>query len=168
MPAIPRWLRAVDERVITLTRRYSLITLRIALGAVFIWFGVLKLVGASPVETLVAETLYWLPAPAAMKGLGALEVLVGLGLFTGWAIRITLLVFALQMVGTFAVFLIVPDRAFRDGNPLLLTTEGEFVIKNLVLITAGLAIASTVPKSQRGEPLTRMLTQKPKQETRAN
>jgi putative oxidoreductase len=52
--------------------------------------------------------------------------------------------FAGQMIGTFLVFLIVPEVAFRDGNPLLLTVEGEFVIKNLVLLAAGMVIGSRV------------------------
>ena len=40
--------------------------------------------------------------------------------------------------------MVVPGRCFQDGNPLLLTATGEFVLKNLVLITAGLVIGSTV------------------------
>jgi putative oxidoreductase len=46
------------------------------------------------------------------------------------------------MMGTFLVLVIQPEVAFQDGNPLLLTTEGEFVIKNLVLLSAGLMIGS--------------------------
>ena len=52
--------------------------------------------------------------------------------------------FAAQMLGTFLVFLIVPDVAFRDGNPFLLTVEGEFVVKNLVLLAAGMVVGSRV------------------------
>jgi hypothetical protein len=58
--------------------------------------------------------------------------------------RLILLLFWLQMAGTFLVLVLQPDVAFQGGNPLLLTTEGEFVIKNLVLITAGLVVGSTV------------------------
>jgi putative oxidoreductase len=50
----------------------------------------------------------------------------------------------LQLAGTFLVLLIWPEAAFQEGNPLFLTTEGEFVIKNLVLIAAGLAVGGTV------------------------
>jgi uncharacterized membrane protein YkgB len=57
-------------------------------------------------------------------------------------LRIVLALFALQMIGTFLVLVIQPEVAFQDGNPLLLTTEGEFVIKNLVLLSAGLVIGS--------------------------
>ncbi len=40
------------------------------------------------------------------------------------------------------MFLVLPDVAFQDGNPLKLTVEGEFVVKNLVLLTAGLVVAA--------------------------
>jgi putative oxidoreductase len=50
--------------------------------------------------------------------------------------------FVLQMLGTFLVLVVQPDIAFQEANPLLLTTEGEFVIKNLVLLSAGLLIGS--------------------------
>jgi putative oxidoreductase len=46
------------------------------------------------------------------------------------------------MLGTFLVLVVQPDIAFQEANPLLLTTEGEFVIKNLVLLSAGLLIGS--------------------------
>jgi hypothetical protein len=58
--------------------------------------------------------------------------------------RLTLLLFLAQMVGTFLTFLILPNVVFQHGNPLLLTVEGEFVVKNLVLIAAGLVVGTTV------------------------
>jgi uncharacterized membrane protein YkgB len=158
---VPRWLQRLDERIIAFTRRYSLAFVRWALGIVFVWFGILKLAGRSPVEELVAETLFWLPSQSALNVLGAFEVVVGAGLLTGWAIRVTLFLFAMQMVGTFLVFFAAPHRAFQSGNPLLLTEEGEFVLKNLVLLTSGVALASTVRKARKDEPLGQMLTERP-------
>ena len=46
------------------------------------------------------------------------------------------------MAGTFLVLVMHPEVAFQDGNPFLLTVEGEFVIKNLVLLSAALVIGS--------------------------
>jgi len=158
---IPEWLRALDARLIEFTRRTSVPALRVALGVVFVWFGGLKLAGVSPVAGIVADTLSWLPASLAVPGLGAVEVLVGLGLLTGYAIRVTLFLFTVQMVGTFAVFFIMPERMVVDGHALLLTTEGEFVVKNLVLITAGLVIASAVPIARPEKTLGRMFIEKP-------
>lgn len=140
-----RTFERVDGVVTEALDRYGLMALRIALAIVFIWFGVLKIIDRSPVEDLVASTIYWLPRENAMvRVLGVWEVIVGVGLLVPVALRLTLLLFWLQMAGTFLVLILQPDLSFQGNNPLLLTTEGEFVIKNLVLIAAGLAVGSTL------------------------
>jgi putative oxidoreductase len=140
------WSRveAADERVLAVLRRVSLPLLRISLGIVFVWFGALKVAGVTPVAALVARTVYWVEPGWFVPLLGVLEVAVGLGLLLGRGLRVVLLLFALQMVGTFLVLVVQPDVAFQRGNPLLLTTEGEFVIKNLVLLSAGLVLGSSL------------------------
>lgn len=122
--------------------------LRFALAIVFIWFGGLKIAGRSPVADLVAGTVYWLPPGLFIPFLGWWEFVVGLGLLVGVALRLVLLLFWLQMAGTFLVLVLRPELAFQEGNLLLLTTTGEFVIKNLVLIAAGLVIGSTVSRKR--------------------
>ncbi len=112
------------------------------MGLVLVWFGVLKIVGETPVADLVAGTVYWVNPSWFVPLLGVFEVVVGIGLLLGRWLRIVLALFVLQMMGTFLVLVIQPEVAFQDGNPLLLTTEGEFVIKNLVLLSAGLMIGS--------------------------
>lgn len=115
-----------------------------SLGIVFIWFGGLKVLDVSPVSDLVADTVYWVDADWFVPVLGLVEIAIGVGLALGSALRLVLLGLVGQMVGTFLVFLVLPDVAFQDGNPLQLTVEGEFVVKNLVLLTAGLVVGSTV------------------------
>jgi uncharacterized membrane protein YkgB len=110
----------------------------------FIWFGALKLAGVSPVEDLVRDTAPWLPREWAVPLVGAWELAIGFGLLTRFALRLTLLFFFLQMAGTFLVLITLPQLAFQNGNPLLLTTIGEFVVKNLVLVAAGVVIGATV------------------------
>ena len=134
----------LDSAVIRLLRDHSETVLRLALATVFIWFGVLKVIDRSPVAGLVAETIVYLPDGFVVPALGVVEVAIGLGLLLGVGLRIVLLLFVLQMAGTFLVFVTQPGESFRDGNPLFLTTLGEFVIKNLVLIAAGLVIGSRV------------------------
>jgi hypothetical protein len=71
-------------------------------------------------------------------------------------LRLTLLFFFLQMAGTFLVLIVHPDLSFQNGNPLLLTVLGEFVVKNLVLLSAGLAVGSTVDRREpRSSPPSR-------------
>jgi putative oxidoreductase len=159
---VPGWLYRFDHVLIEFLRRYSIRALRWALGVVFVWFGGLKLVGQSPVADLVSQTLPWLPPRAAEVGLGVVEVVVGLGLITGWAIRIILILFLVQMTGTFAVFFVAPGTAFSGANPFLLTATGEFIVKNLVLITAGLSVAATIPKIERRERLSKALQERPR------
>jgi putative oxidoreductase len=137
-----RWLERLDSRILAFLERAALPLLRLSLGLVLVWFGVLKIVGETPVADLVAGTVYWVNPSWFVPLLGVFEVVVGIGLLLGRWLRIVLALFVLQMMGTFLVLVIQPEVAFQDGNPLLLTTEGEFVIKNLVLLSAGLLIGS--------------------------
>jgi putative oxidoreductase len=137
-----RRLERLDNRILAWLGRAALPLLRVSLGLVFVWFGALKIGGETPVADLVADTVYWVDPSWFVPLLGVFEVVVGIGLLFGRLLRIVLALFALQMMGTFLVLVIQPEVAFQDGNPLLLTTEGEFVIKNLVLLSAGLVIGS--------------------------
>lgn len=111
-------------------------TLRIALGIVFFWFGLLKIIGNSPVVDLIATTYSFLPIEPFLIFLGMWEVVIGLGLLFGKYLRIVLPLMWIQMLGTFFAVFLAPGIFFLNGNPILLTTEGEFVIKNLVLVAA--------------------------------
>jgi len=53
-------------------------------------------------------------------------------------------VLALQMLGTFMVFVLLPELTFQDGNPLQLTIEGEFVLKNLVLLASAMVVGASI------------------------
>ncbi|MFQ5880526.1 MAG: hypothetical protein ACE5IZ_10190 [Dehalococcoidia bacterium] len=143
-PRARRGWERLDSLVAGFMRAHGITLLRLAVGMVFIWFGALKVVDRSPVADLVADTVYWLPSGFFVRFLGVWEIAVGLGLLLPVALRLTLLLFWAQMAGTFLVLVIHPGLSFQSSNPLLLTITGEFVIKNLVLITAGLVIGSTV------------------------
>jgi len=138
----------IDRVVVPWLRRWSLPLLRIALGVVFVWFGALKVLGVSPVFDLVGSTVYWVDPDWFVPMLGIVEILIGIGLMGGWLLRWVLLAFVAQMIGTALVFVVLPEVAFQDGNPLKLTVEGEFVIKNLALLAAGLVVGSTIPERQ--------------------
>jgi putative oxidoreductase len=106
------------------------------------------------VAELVARTVYWVDPTWLVPVLGAVEVIIGTGLLAGRALRTVLALFWLQMLGTFLVLVIQPDVAFQRGNPLLLTVEGEFVVKNLVLLSAGMVVGTTVRRRRipSGDP----------------
>jgi len=155
---VPEWLQRLDNAVIGFVRDRSIQILRIAIGIVFIWFGALKIFGISPIADVVVATLFFLPAQIAVVGMGLIELIIGIGLLSGLAMRVVLLLFLLQMLGTFVTMIVRPDLAF-NGNPLELTTTGEFIIKNLVLISAGLVILGAVPKAPPSQDLPEMLVE---------
>jgi uncharacterized membrane protein YkgB len=131
-----------------LVGRASVPLMRASLGVVFIWFGALKLTNASPVGELVAKTVPFLPANVFVPALGIFEMLLGLGLLIGRRLEIVALLMVAHLSGTFLVLVTQPSVAFQHGNPLMLTMTGEFVVKNIVLITAGLVLATLRPQQQ--------------------
>jgi uncharacterized membrane protein YkgB len=137
-------LDRIDRKVIGFMSSYAILIIRLSLGIVFVWFGLLKVLGVSPVFDLASHIVYWLPSELFVPLLGIWEMAIGVGLLLGKALRVILSLLFLQLAGTFLVLIILPEAAFQGGNPLFLTTEGEFVIKNLVLIAAGLAVGGTV------------------------
>jgi uncharacterized membrane protein YkgB len=148
------WLNRLDAILVRFMSAYGLHLLRWAIAIVYLWFGGLKLINASPAAELVVQTVFWLPPHTALLFIGGWEVLIGLGLLfmQPLVLRATLFLLWLQMAGTFQVLVFFPQAAFQGGNPLLPTLEGQYVIKNIVLITAGLVLGSTVrrpPTSRR-------------------
>lgn len=122
--------------------RVSVPLLRVCLGMLFVWFGMLKLAGRTPVTALIVGTVPWLDAAWFVPALGGLELLLGLALVAGYRLDWVSLALAVHLAGTFMTFVMQPGVIFRQGNPLLLTTEGEFVAKNMVLIAAALVVAA--------------------------
>jgi uncharacterized membrane protein YphA (DoxX/SURF4 family) len=133
--------------------RHGITLTRLALGIVFLWFGALKLVpGWSPAEQLATRTMerltFSLIAPGtALMLLAGWEVLIGLGLLTGKFLRVTLLLLWIQMLGTLTPLVLFPAETFRIV-PVAPTLEGQYIIKNLVLIAAALVVGATVRGGQ--------------------
>jgi putative oxidoreductase len=128
------------DRAVEINVRLAPIALRLSLAVVFVWFGALKIVGHSPVHDLLVATLPFLPADLVVPALGVVEVVLGLAVASGVFRRVTLLVLVGHLVGTFLTFVTATTLMFQDGNPLMLTSDGEFVVKNLVLISAALVL----------------------------
>jgi putative oxidoreductase len=141
-----RLIARIDAFLIPALRQWSIPLLRISLGVVFVWFGALKVFDATPVYDLVAETVYWVDPSWFVPVLGTVEIFIGVGLIVGKALRTVLAALVLQLAGTFLVFVVRPGVAFEGGNPLQLTVVGEFVVKNLVLLTAALVVGSTITR----------------------
>lgn len=147
-------LDRIDQWLVGWMAANGIHLLRWAVAIIYVWFGGLKLINASPAKELVVRTLFWLPPRPALLFIGGWEVLIGIGLMFAhpMVLRVTLLLMWLQLAGTFQTFVLLPQMVFQDGNPLLPTIEGQYAIKNLVLITAGLAIGSTVRGRDQTKP----------------
>lgn len=123
--------------------------LRISIGIIFLWFGVIKYFpGLSPIEDLALRTTKFLSfnlfSDNAMAiGLATLECLIGIGLITGKLLRVTLLLLLLQLVGAISPVFIFPGEVFKI-IPIVPTLPGQYIIKDIVLISAGILIGGTV------------------------
>jgi uncharacterized membrane protein YkgB len=146
------YARTVEDRAIETLNPLVVPLLRAVLGVLFVWFGLLKVTGQSPVGRLVAQTLPWAPQSLVVPALGAAEVLLGLGLVTGVMLRIVLPAMVLHLGGTFLTFVMLPNLMFREADPMLLTQTGEFVVKNLVLISAALVLMLHTRRATVGVP----------------
>jgi uncharacterized membrane protein YphA (DoxX/SURF4 family) len=141
---VGKYFDKYDKRITKWMAEYGLLILRVGLGIVFLWFGVLKFFkGLSPAEELIRNTVYFFDPDVFIFVLAVWESLIGIGLITGKFLRTTLLLLFLQMPGTALPLIILPEKIWTVF-PYGLTLEGQYIIKNLVLIGAGLVIGATV------------------------
>lgn len=139
-----RLYERIDQAITRWMARYSLAILRFGLGVVFIWFGALKLFpGLSPAEELVRNTIYFFDPDFFQPVLAVWEILIGLGFLTGKWMRLTILLLFLQMPGTALPLLILPEVTWTSF-PFGLTLEGQYIVKNLVIIGSALVLGATV------------------------
>jgi uncharacterized membrane protein YphA (DoxX/SURF4 family) len=141
-----------DRTDLLLTRamaRFGLTLLRWSVGLVFLWFGILKFFpGMSPAQELATKTISLLtfgrvPPSTSIWILALWETLIGVGLLFNLFMRGTLLLLFLQMLGTITPLFLFPAEVFTQ-IPYAPTLEGQYIIKNLVLISAGIVLGATV------------------------
>jgi uncharacterized membrane protein YphA (DoxX/SURF4 family) len=139
----------VDSIITQWMAKKGLFFLRISLGIVFFWFGMLKYFeGMSPAEGLAVKTIdlltfHLIPDKVIIYGLASWEVLIGLGLLLKYFMRATLLLLYVQMIGTFTPVFLFPEEIFYVF-PIGLTLEGQYIIKNIIIVSAGIVLGATV------------------------
>lgn len=149
-PAMPpSTFHRIDVPLTTWMARNGPFALRLTLGVVFLWFGFLKFFpGLSPADLLATRTIatltFDLVGPSAsLPTLAAVETLIGLGLIAGVALRGVILLLILQMLGTLTPLVLFPSETWQVPG-LVPTLEGQYIIKNMVLIAAAIVIGATV------------------------
>lgn len=138
-----------DMAITSWMAKKGLLLLRFSIGFIFLWFGALKYFeGLSPAEDIATLTIRTLTAgnisdQYILYGLATWEVLIGIGLLFGIFLRETLLLLYLQMAGTFMPIFLFPQEVFHIF-PYSLTMEGQYIIKNVVVLSAGIVLGATV------------------------
>ena len=144
----PTAFQVIDRRVTHWLAEHGLTLLRISIGLIFVWFGVLKFwPGLSPADQLATETIDRLffgliTEDLARVLLAILETTIGIGLVTGKFMRFTLLLLVGQMLGAATPLFLFPEVTW--SNLFVPTLEGQYILKNIVLVSAGLTIGATV------------------------
>ncbi len=136
-------LDVIDRFLIRFMDVVGIPFLRVGVGVVFIWFGALKPLGLSPAEDLLAATVYWWTPELVVPAIGYWEVLIGIAFLIPSMTRVAIFLLAPQMAGTFLPLVLLPEVVWTSF-PLGLTLEGQYIIKNLVVIGAALVIGSRV------------------------
>ena len=142
-------LDRIDRRITLVLAAAAIPVLRIALGIVFLWFGALKFFpGLSPAQDLAARTIETLSMgvitpDVSLPILAIWESLIGLGLITGRFLRATLALLIVQMAGTITPLFLFPTETFSQF-PYAPTLEGQYIIKNIVLVGAAMVVGATV------------------------
>jgi uncharacterized membrane protein YphA (DoxX/SURF4 family) len=123
---------------------HSVTILRVALGAIFLTFGTLKLFpGYSPAAQIAARTLDrltlgLLAGETAVLVTAVTEVVIGLTLVTGLFLRVGLVVLAGALVGIMSPLVLFTTELFPHGPSLM----GQYVLKDVVLAAAALVIGA--------------------------
>ena len=143
----------MDERISAFMRQWGMVAVRISFGIIFIWFGILKPFGLSAAEPLVKATVQWLPLlqPEVWVALiGWWEVAIGVAFLFRKTTRIAIALLFLQMIGTFMPLVLLPSVTFQYGHiPYAPTMEGQYIIKNLMIIAAALVVGGTVRGTEK-------------------
>ena len=145
-------LNRIDQRIAAVMEKYGVLLLRISLGIIFLWFGFLKIVGVSEANELATRTVYWIRPDVFIPILAIWEMLIGIGLLFRPLVRAALFLLLLQMPGTFLPLILLPDVCWIHA-PWAPTLEGQYIIKNLVLISAAIVVGGTVRKKTESKHL---------------
>lgn len=139
----------LDQKIAKWMSSWSIPALRLSFGIIFIWFGILKPFGYSAAESLLKATVSWLPFGTSELWLiliGWWEVVIGITFLFKQTTKIAIALLFLQMIGTFMPLVFLPEVTFQQRNILMPTLEGQYIIKNLMVISAALVLGGTFHK----------------------
>jgi uncharacterized membrane protein YkgB len=137
-------LNFCDNMFIGCARACSIPFARFSLFVVFFWFGILKVIGESPANPLVSNllesTMPFISFETFIFIFGVFEVVIGLSFLFPRLVRVSVAMLAFHMVTTFMPLILLPEITWQRA--FIPTIEGQYIIKNLVIIAAALGIVS--------------------------
>lgn len=136
-------LNKLDNTVTEHLDKNGLNLLRYSMGVIFIWFGALKPLGLSPAEELVENTIPFISPNILLPILGLWEVTIGITFLNRRLNRLAIYLLFAQMIGAMLPLILLPEVCF-ETFPFVLTLEGQYIIKNLVIISGGIVIGGHV------------------------
>jgi uncharacterized membrane protein YphA (DoxX/SURF4 family) len=143
----------IDRRIIAWFKRIEGPTARIALFIIFFWFGILKLLGASPAEPLVQDlftrTIPFIPFNTFYVLFSLYECLIGVLFLIPKATRVVIALLVLHMVTTFLPLVLLPSVAWSGW--FVPTLEGQYILKNLAIIALAIGIAADITPLEKTE-----------------
>ena len=138
----------LDQKIADTLGRLGEPALRLSFAVIFVWFGILKPLGHSAAAPLVEATVTWMPGLTAAQWVSVIgwwEVLIGVTFLFRKTTRIAIGLLFLQMGGTFLPLVLLPQVTFQpNGIPLLPTLEGQYIIKNLMILSAALVVGGSL------------------------
>ena len=136
------------DPIFSLSRRLALPALRTSLAVVLLWIGALKFVDPAPVVGLLHASFGFLAHPPVVYALGAVEVVAAGLLLLGLAQPLVGILCMGLFSGTLAIFVIAPAVSYGDAGFPNLSLAGEFLLKDLVLFAASLALVGLAPLAE--------------------
>ena len=133
----------LEKKISFYLKTRAITLLRLSISIIYIWYGILKITGISPDEELVFRATHWIGAHNFVIILGFFELITGLFLAIKKSLRLGLILLFLQFPGTFLPLFLNPEDCFTL-IPFGLTLEGQYIFKNLILISAGLVLVSSL------------------------
>ncbi len=137
-------VNTLDQYITSWMKKIGLPLLRYSIALIFIWFGALKIAGISSAHELVQNTIYWFDPSWFVPFLGWWEMIIGACFLYKPLLREGIFLLMIQMAGTFLPLLILPEIVYGNVPLLTLTLEGQYIVKNLVIIAAAIVIGSHV------------------------
>lgn len=139
-------LAVVDAILIHSVQKVSMPLARLSLFVIFFWFGLLKVLGTSPANNLVTDLFHQtfltdiMTAGTFLIVLGIAEMLIGIFFVIPHLERVAILVMILHMITTFLPLVLLPHLVWQ--MPWTPTIEGQYIIKNVVLVAMAIGIAA--------------------------